>query len=89
MSGEAIRHRLTNNPWEVVIEPLTEWWPYRYRVYLSQVGTAMISGIGGWGWVCFTLRGARRKGARELARHNRQAARKRARQALIDGNHNI
>lgn len=84
MSAQGIRHRLANNPWKVVVQPTGDRF-LRYRVQLQQEDTGMVSGPNG-GWChCFTLAGARRVGARQLARHDRQVARKRERQALIDG----
>jgi hypothetical protein len=70
-------------PWRIVIEPLTGFMPFgRWRIYLAQ--GFMIYGLDSWGWTRFTLRGARRKGERELTRMERQEARELARARIAD-----
>lgn len=58
----------------------------RYRVYL-RVGDVMNhAGNDGWGWGTWSLAGAKRKGARELARYRRRQARLARRRRLTDHN---
>ncbi len=52
--------------WSVAIEPV-DMLPFgRWRVYLTR--GMVVHGLDAWGWTCWTLNGAHRKGARELAR---------------------
>lgn len=56
----------------------------RYRVYLI-TGPGMSYGYNdGWGWSCWTLAGARRKGRRELVRHVARRRRLAERQKRAD-----
>lgn len=55
----------------------------RYRVYLVVTNFMRYAGNDGWGWGTWTLAGAERKGARELARYRRRQAHLARRRALI------
>ncbi|CAN7240243.1 hypothetical protein LJR045_000964 [Microbacterium sp. LjRoot45] len=56
----------------------------RYRVYLTVALFMRYGGNDGWGWSTWTLAGAHRKGARELARYRRKQAALAVRQARVD-----
>ena len=56
----------------------------RYRVYLTVSLFMRYGGNDGWGWTAWTLAGAHRKGARELARYRRRQAALAVRQARVD-----
>lgn len=70
--------------WRYVIEAEESSILGRYRVYLVVTNFLRYAGNGGWGWGTWTLAGAKRKGARELARYRRRQARLARRQALVD-----
>jgi len=71
-------------PWTVSITPVEGMLPFgRWAVRLHR---GMISyGPGGGSWYTLTLSGARRKGARELARREALDARLAARRRLEEG----
>lgn len=56
----------------------------RWRIYLTQENGWTIYGLDGWGWVTWTLRGAHRKGARELRRKVARDWRLEARQKTLE-----
>ncbi|MEP6477832.1 MAG: hypothetical protein ABJB03_00445 [Rhodoglobus sp.] len=69
-------------PWSIAIEPVDGMMPFgRWRIHLQR-GMLSYAGGDGWGWLAFTLRGARRKGARELRRLEARDARQARREQL-------
>ena len=70
--------------WRYVIEAEELSILGRYRVYLVVTDFMRYADTDGWGWGTWTLAGARRKGARELARYRRRQARIASRKALIE-----
>lgn len=69
--------------WLYVIEPIEPCILGRYRIYLVVTNFMRYAGNDGWGWGTWTLAGAERKGARELARYRRRQAHLARRRALI------
>jgi len=70
-----------SGPWRVEIEP-TDIPMGRWRIRLVK-GCIVIGGSDGWGWTTYTLAGAQRKGARELARKVRKDASMERRRGLV------
>lgn len=80
----AVTVNITDMEWEVRIEPIEGHMPFgRWRVYLLR--GVMRYGLDGWGWTTYTLRGARRKAARELSRRKALDERMARRKALVKG----
>lgn len=70
--------------WYYVIEAIEPSILGRYRVYLV-VDLFMVYGHNnGWGWGCWTAKGAKRKAERELRRYRAKQAKRNLRQTKIE-----
>lgn len=66
-------------PWTIELEPVDGMLPFgRWRITLHR-DCIRYGGGDGWGWLAWTLKGARRRGNRILKRKNRADERMRAR----------